>query len=154
MVIEIILYLRSRDNFNNMEKILCNTISENLLLRGISMMKPILNEEYREYKKRLRLKLFYYLDVVGLDHLDTKQQEEFEKIIVDLGIRKGEEDSSSPVSFDFAHFKAEDCQYLLDLGYKIKEIQEMCGVSREEFYYWRKKNGLLKFEKKRVEKCE
>lgn len=124
------------------------------MLRGIFMTKPILNKEYREYKKRLRLKLFYYLDVVGLDHLDKKQQEEFEKIIVDLGIRKGEEDSSSPVLFDFAHFKAEDCQYLLDLGYKIKEIQEMCGVSREEFYYWRKKNGLLKFEKKRVEKCE
>ncbi|MBO1103635.1 hypothetical protein [Enterococcus hirae] len=118
------------------------------------MTKPILNKEYREYKKRLRLKLFYYLDVVGLDHLDTKQQEEFEKIIVELGIRKGGEDSSFFVPFDLAQFTVEDYQYLFDLGYKIKEIQEMCGVSKEKFYYWRKKKGLLKYERKRVEKCE
>ncbi|EMF0380239.1 hypothetical protein G9L34_002043 [Enterococcus hirae] len=116
------------------------------------MTKPILNKEYREYKKRLRLKLFYYLDVVGLDHLDKKQQEEFEKIIVELGIRKGGEDSSFFVPFDFAQITVEDYQYLSDLGYKVKEIQEMCGISKEKFYYWRKKNGLLKYERKRVEK--
>lgn len=118
------------------------------------MKKQILNKEYREYKKGLRLKLFYYLDVVGLDHLDMKQQEEFEKIIVELGIRKNGEDSSFRIQFDFAHFTVEDYQYLFDLGYKIKDIQEMCGVNKEKFYYWRKKKGLLKYERKHVEKCE
>lgn len=108
------------------------------------MAKKVLD---REYKKELRLQLFYYLDVVGLDHLDKKQQEEFEKIIVELGIRKGEEDSSFFVSFDFAQITVKKYQYLLYLGYKIKDIQEMCGISKDKFYYWRKKNGLLKYEK-------
>lgn len=137
-----------------MKKILWNTISENLLLRGIFMTKPILNKEYREYKKRLRLKLFYYLDVVGLDHLDKKQQEEFEKIIIGLGIRKDVKDSSSLLRFDFAQFTAENYQYLLNLGYKIKDIQEMCGVNKDIFYRWRKERGLLKYEKECTEKCK
>lgn len=42
----------------------------------------------RKGEKELRLKLSYYLDVVGLYHLNVKQQDELEKIIVELGIRK------------------------------------------------------------------
>lgn len=53
------------------------------------MIKQVINSEY---KKELRLKLFYYLDVVGLDYLDMEQQDEFEKIVVELGIRKDRED--------------------------------------------------------------
>lgn len=109
----------------------------------------------REYKKRLRQKLFYYLDIVGLDNLDLEQREEFGRIVLELGIRRNfkldAKEKTFPFQFEFESFTVDEYQRLLDFGYTIGEIQKMCGVSEVTFYYWRKKEGLLKYERKDVE---
>lgn len=129
-----------------------------MLLRGI-LMKNV----NKKYKKYLRQKLFYFLDVVGLDNLNSLQKKEFEKITSELGIRKTikgvtnfkkKQETTLPFSFNFEKFTSDDYYRLLRQGYKINEIEQMCGVSNATFYYWRKKRGLMMYDKNCQEKVD
>ncbi|MGT4665957.1 hypothetical protein ACVTYA_14360 [Enterococcus hirae] len=106
----------------------------------------------RECKKRLRQKLFYYIDIVGLDNLNLEQREEFGWIVLELGIRRNfkleAKEKTYPFQFEFESFTVDEYQQLLEVGYTIGDIQKMCGVSEVTFYHWRKKEGLLKYERK------
>jgi len=104
----------------------------------------------REYKKYLRLRQLYFLDIVGIDNLDPQQQIEYQKIIQQLGStkrviqtkKKNQLDLSR--TFELDNFTLEEYYRLRDLGYNVGEIQQMCNVSETAFYYWRKEKGIVK----------
>ncbi|MBO1137177.1 hypothetical protein [Enterococcus faecalis] len=105
----------------------------------------------RAYKRLLRERLLYFLDVVGLDHLDEEQQKEYNLLVRKLGASsrmmsfqfENDQTASFPVKVDFNRFTVEEYQRLKDQNYTLKEIQQMCGVSGTKLYHWRKLNGLV-----------
>ncbi|MBE9855088.1 hypothetical protein G8B32_10700 [Enterococcus faecalis] len=113
------------------------------------------NNQKREYKKYLRQRLFYFLDIVGIDNLDLQQQIEYQKIIQQLGstkrviqTEKEKKYTNLPFQFELDKFTLEEYYQLRELGYNVGEIQQMCNVSDTTFYHWRKNKGIVKERKK------
>lgn len=105
--------------------------------------------QVRKQKKLLRQRLFYFLDVVGIDHLNRQQKKEFDWIVQRLGsterkIMSNEFCQTKIVTdVDFTKLTIKKYYELLNNGYTNKEIGLMCGVSETTFYYWRKDHGLV-----------
>lgn len=111
----------------------------------------------REYKRLLRQRLYYFLDIVGTENLDEQQRREYNLLVKKLGANsrmisfqtENDQEVQVPVKVDFNQFTVAEYHRLRNLNYSIKEIQDMCGVSEAMLYNWRKANGLVAMKKKK-----